>query len=467
MELERGEVHNFVLADGRLAERVEYMHFEEPNWEMWLDRAREVKREGKIGTNPAVLVPGREVEKAIAFTTLGPDPDWLMDDADAPKLSKKRKGKERAFLDTPVTGEEGRPMKKRARGSEEVSDNANATRTSQLTSVTHNNNTPTQRLQCLHEGLKKGSNQDCLQDSPTNDGGIFDRGHSDLPRIELGEVLGEFHRKRTVTGGGTTRFDTNLDRRKRNGLHLDRPAELGRDTASDTRGSRVVEIYQPVMEGRSLPTESSQEKAAVTIGAFLTSVRECEFFLKAGMPFWLVRSAEHHTITWVDEQVNLTTPALLNICSDEVMSHKKDILYHGPLRDLQKAVAVEKYGLAIIDYSNDPFAVAEATDPFAASPSNPSTSQSASSNGPSKVEKEEGEATQTFKSKPKSSFQPQAERDKFVEIRGPYSPEIPDVWVEARASINRSRQPGQNEIVNRGYAFPDRGYVLNIPPEKM
>ncbi|KAK1222186.1 hypothetical protein PQX77_014970, partial [Marasmius sp. AFHP31] len=71
------------------------------------------------------------------------------------------------------------------------------------------------------------------------------------------------------------------------------------------------------------------------------------------------------------------------------------------------------------------------------------------------------------KSKSSSQPQPQVERDKFVEIRGPYSPDIPDVWIEARSSIDRSRQPGQNEVVNRGYAFPDPGYVLHVPPEKM
>ncbi|KAJ8074902.1 hypothetical protein PM082_019229 [Marasmius tenuissimus] len=148
------------------------------------------------------------------------------------------------------------------------------------------------------------------------------------------------------------------------------------------------------------------------------------------------------------------------------MSHKKDILYHGPLRDLQKAVAVEKHGLAIVDYSNNPFAVAEATDPFAAGPSNPSTSQSASSNGPSRSKKKKGKRHEPYsKSKPKSSFQPQAERDKFVKICGPYSPKIPDVGVEAHASIDWSQQPGQNKIVNRGYAFPDPSYILNITPE--
>ncbi|KAJ8089517.1 hypothetical protein PM082_014773 [Marasmius tenuissimus] len=234
-----------------------------------------------------------------------------------------------------------------------------------------------------------------------------------------------------------------------------------------------VEVYQPIMEGRSLPTESTRIDAAATMGAFLTSVRDCEFFFKAGIPFWLVRAAEHHSTARVDEQAIVATPTSLHICTDEIMSHKKDVLYHGPLRDLHKATAVEKFGLAIVDFANDPFTV-PAADLFTAGPSNASSSNPLNvlaSTGPSRTKRKKTSRHEPYnknEAKSKTSQQqPQVERDKYIEIRGPYSPDIPDVWVEARSSIDRSRQPGQNETVNRGYAFPDPGYVLHIPAEKM
>ncbi|KAK1233322.1 hypothetical protein PQX77_003526, partial [Marasmius sp. AFHP31] len=233
-----------------------------------------------------------------------------------------------------------------------------------------------------------------------------------------------------------------------------------------------VEVYQLIMEGRCPPSESSSNSAGVTIGAFLTSVRDCEHFFKAGLPFWLVRSAEHHPTCQVDKEVPLITPQLMQICVDDIMSHKKDVIYHGPLRDLRKATAIEKFGLAIIDYSNDSFTV-PAADPFAEAPSASSSQplNPSSSAGPSRTKKKKKLRHEPYKTEAKSKSssqpQPQVEQDKFVEIRGLYSPDIPDVWVEARSSIDRSRQPGQNEVVNRGYAFPDLGYVLHVSPEKM
>ena len=70
------------------------------------------------------------------------------------------------------------------------------------------------------------------------------------------------------------------------------------------------------------------------------------------------------------------------------------------------------------------------------------------------------------KAKAKIDSQRHAERDKFSEIRGPYSPEIPQVWVESLASIDRGRRPTKQEVVNGGYAFPDPGRILFPPQEK-
>ncbi|KAL0069040.1 hypothetical protein AAF712_004035 [Marasmius tenuissimus] len=234
-----------------------------------------------------------------------------------------------------------------------------------------------------------------------------------------------------------------------------------------------VEIYQPIMDGRSTPSESSKVTAAVTMGAFLTSVRDCEHFFKAGLPFWLVRSSEHHPTCRIDEEVAPTTPQSLGICTDDIMSHKRDTIYHGPLRDIRKATTVEQFGLAIVEYTNDPFAV-PTTDLFSmehyntTSFTHPSSSPAA---GPSRAKKKTNlhQPYDKNRAKRKATQQdvPQIERDKFAEIHGPYSPDIPDVWVQGRSSIDRSRQPSQQNRINRGYAFPDPGYILNIPPAKM
>ncbi|KAL0579201.1 hypothetical protein V5O48_002824 [Marasmius crinis-equi] len=220
-----------------------------------------------------------------------------------------------------------------------------------------------------------------------------------------------------------------------------------------------VEIYSPIMDGRRDSTVLSKAKAALTMGAFLTSVKDSEFFFSAGLPFWLVRSSEHHPVVRVDLEVNLTTPESLNICMDPIMSHKKEVIYTGTLRDVQKAVAIEKFGMAIVDYSSDPFRVPPPPDPTPSSSSIP---------GPTRAKPihHRHEPYPKGKGKPKAKAQPQVERDKFSEIRGPFSPEIPEVWVEALASIDKSRRPSRAEVPNGGYAFPDPGMILFCPQEK-
>ncbi|KAL0565586.1 hypothetical protein V5O48_016436 [Marasmius crinis-equi] len=232
-----------------------------------------------------------------------------------------------------------------------------------------------------------------------------------------------------------------------------------------------IEIFQPIMDGRVPPSPSTSERAEQCMGAFLTSVKDCEFFYKAGIPFWLVRSSEHHSTVRIDKASELTSPESKGICLDDLMSHPRVVLYKGPLRELHRAEAVEKYGMAIVDYANDPFSI-PADDSSSAEPPDPSSA------GPSRAKNKQTRRREPYdkskskskavadKSKSKTVAQPQVERDKFEEIRGPYSPEVPDVWVDALRSIDRSRRPTKAQVVNGGYAFPDPGMILFPPREK-
>ncbi|KAK1233634.1 hypothetical protein PQX77_003204, partial [Marasmius sp. AFHP31] len=228
-----------------------------------------------------------------------------------------------------------------------------------------------------------------------------------------------------------------------------------------------LEMYKPIMDGRSPLSETTCVKAAVTIGAFLTSVKDCEFFFIAGLPFWFVRSTEHHPTTRVDEEAVPITPESLGLCFDDIMSHRKDILYHGPLRDLKKATAVERFGMAIVDFGTDPFSVPVDPSSVPVSVHEPSAAPFA---GPSRTKKNRKQQGPYNKNNSKASKAPssaQVERDKFAEVRGPFSPLIPDVWVQALASIDKTRRPTKAQVVNGGYAFPDPGMILYAPPEKM
>ncbi|KAL0579634.1 hypothetical protein V5O48_002406 [Marasmius crinis-equi] len=195
------------------------------------------------------------------------------------------------------------------------------------------------------------------------------------------------------------------------------------------------------MNGRCLASELSMSKANQAMGAFLTKVKDCEFFWAAALPYWLIRSAEHHPTVRIDQERVPITPESLHICTDDIMSHKRQVIYAGALHDLKKTVAVEKYGIAIVNYSNDPFSLPAVE---------PSDTASSSSIGPSrtKPKQQRQKPYNSGKSKTKKQAQPQVERDKFVEIRGPYSPEIPEVWVEALGSIDKSRRPTKSQVPN-------------------
>ncbi|KAK1231759.1 hypothetical protein PQX77_005107 [Marasmius sp. AFHP31] len=222
-----------------------------------------------------------------------------------------------------------------------------------------------------------------------------------------------------------------------------------------------VEVYAPIMNGRSAPSDSSREKAKNTMGAFLVNTKDCEHFYSADIPFWFIRSAEHHPTVRVEMDAILITPESLQIQMEDIMSHQRDVIYTGSLQDVRKAIATEQFGMAIVNYSNNPFSV----PPTQASTT--SSSELASSAGPSRGKKTNRQRHEPYKGgKPKPKSQPQVERDKFTEIRGPFSPDVPDVWVEALSSLDKNRRPARTDIPNSGYAFPDPGMILFCPKEK-
>ncbi|KAJ8073869.1 hypothetical protein PM082_012147 [Marasmius tenuissimus] len=219
-----------------------------------------------------------------------------------------------------------------------------------------------------------------------------------------------------------------------------------------------VELYLPVMNSLSPPSEETRSRASMAMGAFLTTVKDCEFFFCAGIPFWFIRASEHHPLVRVDEQVIPVTPQSLGICMDNIASHTKEVVYTGPLHDLQRAMAVEQFGLAIVDYTNNPFSV-PAAESF--------STTSSSSAGPSRPKATKRQRREPYdKHRPKASAPRQVERDKFVEIPGPCSPPIPECWVNALSSIERNRRPAKETVVNGGYSFLDPGMILFPPPEK-
>ncbi|KAJ8094114.1 hypothetical protein PM082_023322 [Marasmius tenuissimus] len=231
-----------------------------------------------------------------------------------------------------------------------------------------------------------------------------------------------------------------------------------------------IELYQPVMEGRKAVSISSSTKAASAMGAFVYSVADCEFLFQANLPFWYVRSSKHQNTKRLDAMVDPITPESLRMTMDDLVSPTRQVIYEGPSADIRKAASIEKFGLTILDVGGNPFAVADpASVPASvpASASEPSTSQpTASSSRPSRTKKKHPPRDPYQKSKRPPARQPQVERDKFSEIRGPFSPDIPDVWVEALQAVDRSRRPKKSDVPNGGYCFPDPGMILFAPPEK-
>jgi hypothetical protein len=242
-----------------------------------------------------------------------------------------------------------------------------------------------------------------------------------------------------------------------------------------------VELYQPAMEGHKSGLRSVSNQASLAMGAFTYSVADCEFLFRAGLPFWYVRSSKHPATKRIGEICEPTTPESLGICLDDLTSHARQVIYEGPSTDIRKATSVEKFGTTIVDAGNNPFAISESVVTPSSQPT--SSEPSPSSAGPSRVKnKRSRQEPCEFgivhprlpvlsnlldkKTKPKPVGQPQTERDKFVEIRGPFSPDIPEVWVEALASIDRSRRPKKSDVVNGGYAFPDPGMILFTSQEK-
>ncbi|KAL0565066.1 hypothetical protein V5O48_016967, partial [Marasmius crinis-equi] len=225
-----------------------------------------------------------------------------------------------------------------------------------------------------------------------------------------------------------------------------------------------VEVYKPIMDGQKTASESVSRKAAAAMGAFTYSVADCEFLFRANLPFWYVRSSKHQLTKRLDSMVDPVTPESSRLCMEDLTSPARHVIYEGPGSDVRKAASIEKFGSAILDIGGNPFAVPESSIVTSTSPS---TSQPlSSSTGRARNKKKRSSRDPYPKSNPKPSAKPHVERDKFSEIRGPFSPDIPDSWVEALKNIDKSRRPKKSDIANGGYCFPDPGMILFAPPEK-
>ncbi|KAL0569414.1 hypothetical protein V5O48_012549 [Marasmius crinis-equi] len=222
-----------------------------------------------------------------------------------------------------------------------------------------------------------------------------------------------------------------------------------------------VEVIQPVMDGVTPPTPSSSFIASNAMGAFLYNLSDCEFFFKAGIPFWFVRPEDQLVSARLDREVPLSTPASLGIPLDNHISD--EIIFSGANTDPRKALAIERYGKKILDTKRNPFDVAcgeqlKTHENLKAH----SPSDTVSSRRSNRLKQ-----TSTSRKAPYKKPSPTTERDKFGEVESPFTPDVPHVWVQALGSIDKSRRPPKADVTNGGYVFPDPGMVLFSPPEKM
>ncbi|EEB98811.1 hypothetical protein MPER_01618, partial [Moniliophthora perniciosa FA553] len=194
------------------------------------------------------------------------------------------------------------------------------------------------------------------------------------------------------------------------------------------------------------------------MGAFCYGLKECEQLFRAGVPFWYVRPIVQHPRTRVDQEVIPLTPAQLDIELAELPDQPRCVIFTGEGGDVAKARAIEMLGHTSVDFA----------DVFHMTVDNPDTSSSPSGAlpGPSRSQKGRGKTCKIPYQKPAThppaESQTHSERDKFVPLPGPYTPDVAAVWTDAIAAIDRSGRPKNSESVkvNGGYAFPDPGMVL-------
>ncbi|ESK85325.1 hypothetical protein Moror_5991 [Moniliophthora roreri MCA 2997] len=214
-----------------------------------------------------------------------------------------------------------------------------------------------------------------------------------------------------------------------------------------------IEVYQPSMTSRTMRISSGMAEPNA-MGAFLSDATHCEMFFLAGLPFWLVRPHMHHHLTCIDHEVVPLTPTSLHIQLDPFTIHSRNVVFSGTGNDKAKAFALEDYGRSLVRFT-DPFSMA--SEPDHPEPSLPPTNTSSGACGTSHSQNWKGKRSHSPYTKPQKTS---TDHNKFTEIKGPYTPPVPDVWVQALGATDRSKQPQKAVALNSGYAFPEPGLIL-------
>ncbi|KAG7093139.1 hypothetical protein E1B28_009422 [Marasmius oreades] len=225
-----------------------------------------------------------------------------------------------------------------------------------------------------------------------------------------------------------------------------------------------VEIMKPIMDGQELPTSSSRKVASKAMGAFVHHVRDCENLFVASIPLWYIRPrSELANVQIRDKPTDIHSPATIKICTEPFSNR---IIYQGRADDTQKALAIEKHCLEVIDCGNPFDSVLVVHNTMSSSSDSPPTShfRIVKKSKNTKKKRESNRVAPYTLSKPTSCPQPQ--RDKFAEIRNEVSLPVADVWVKALNEIDRTLRPPKDSGKNSGYAFPDPNMILFAPKEK-
>ncbi|ESK81140.1 hypothetical protein Moror_6005 [Moniliophthora roreri MCA 2997] len=224
-----------------------------------------------------------------------------------------------------------------------------------------------------------------------------------------------------------------------------------------------VQLCIPAIEKRTSNYDASMLSSVTgnAIGAFMDSLKDCEQLFRARIPVWYVWPIMQHPTTRVDYKAIPLSPEQLNIQLEERPDHPRLIVFVGECSDTSKACAIELYGHKIVDFP-DLFQSVPDTSVSLVS----STIQTSSSAGPSCLKKHRSKGQQApYKLPDKTSDiekQQAPEQDKFIKLRGEYSLDVANVWVNAVRSINwSSHLKNTNKIkINGGYALPDPGMIL-------
>jgi hypothetical protein len=124
-----------------------------------------------------------------------------------------------------------------------------------------------------------------------------------------------------------------------------------------------LHIYQPRMVGLADPAS----KPSRTVGAFVTSITDCDTLFRAGIPVWLVRPAKMAGSVRVDSLVQLVDPKD-HLCLDDAF-HTYRVFFEGAPSNPHRYKIFSQYSRHFFSFG----------DPFNTSESSASTSSASTS----------------------------------------------------------------------------------------